>query len=186
MTVRQLEAGARRGREPVRARRLARRQPRGARADLRGLRGRRSQVARRRRDSRSRATGSATSTASTTPSSSSRSTQIATKESSACISGHVLRGLKKPATARRSARECTPQQPARRDDGLGRGRLRRVLPVRALLDPPVSGGARRHGRGRCPANGQAPLALLRLPAADRGSARRSCSATAAAASSPRS
>ena len=57
---------------------------------------------------------------------------IATQESSACISGLILRGLKKPSDCPAFGRECTPQQSARRHDGLGRGRLRRLLPVRPL------------------------------------------------------
>ena len=121
MAVRQLEAG-RAEVENQYARTVARDGNRAARElDRRGLRGRRPQVARRRRRSRSRAIalrdeyrdhdaerhlrGRATST---------------TREPALCISGQVLRGIKKPSRlpgvrqgrARRTRRSARPWSPA--------------------------------------------------------------------------
>ena len=90
-TVRQLEAGAARGREPVRPGRAPRGQP-AARRLMRDV----FEVC----DRKWRGVGtipksgfgSATSSATTTPSGASRSTDIETQESAVCISGQILKG----------------------------------------------------------------------------------------------
>ena len=122
---------ARRGREPVLADGVARREPRGPQAHRRGVRGRRPQVARRRDDPEVRLPAALRSTATTTPSASSRSTPSRREESAVCISGQVLRGLKKPARLPGVRQGVHAADPARRDDGVRRGRVRRLPPVRA-------------------------------------------------------
>ena len=90
-------------------------------------------MARRRRRSRSRATSCATSTAPTTPSGCFEVDDDRHRASRRrCISGLVLRGLKKPSRLPGVRPRVHAADAARRDDGLGRGRLRRVLPVRPL------------------------------------------------------
>ena len=124
--------GPRRGREPVRARRLARRQPRGARRRRRGLRG--------------RATASGAASA-PSPKSGYRLRDeyrehdaerlfevedIATaRVGGRASAARSCAGCKKPADCPAFGRQCTPRAAARRHHGLGRGRLRGVLPVRA-------------------------------------------------------
>ena len=51
---------------------------------------------------------------------------IETQESSVCISGQVLKGLKKPHDCPAFGKQCTPQSPGR-DNGIRRGCLRRLL-----------------------------------------------------------
>ena len=151
---------------------VARRQPRGARP--RSSRSSRSATASGAASarSRSRATGSATSTASTTPRSASRSTRSTRSESATCISGLVLRGLKKPSRLPGVRARVHAAAPARRDHGVGRGRLRGLLPVRPLperrarddrheehADP--AQGARERRRRRCASSTQNAEALER-------------------------
>ena len=131
---------ARRSRTSTRAR-VAREGNRPARdADRRGVRGARSQVARRRRHPQVglpaslRVPGARRRAAL-------RRREIETRESAACISGLVLRGLKKPSRLPGLRHDLHAADAARRDDGLGRGRLRRLLPVR-----PVPARDRREGR----------------------------------------
>ncbi len=104
-------SGSRRGREPVCPSRARRGQPDVASLDRRCLRGLRPRLARRRPDSRRAASGSARITAGLTPNVSSRWTSIATRESPLCISGQILRGLKKPHDCPAFGRQCTPQTP---------------------------------------------------------------------------
>ena len=69
---------------------------------------------------------------------------IETQESSLCISGQVLKGLKKPHDCPAFGKECTPQNAAGGDDGfVGRG-VRGVLRLRpASGDATVSRDAQR-------------------------------------------
>ncbi len=60
---------------------------------------------------------------------------IQTEESADCRSGDVLQGFIKPHECAAFGTLCTPRNPLGRDDGLERGRLRRVLPL-----PPPGGG----------------------------------------------
>ena len=71
------------------------------------------------------------STASSTRSSASTSADIHTEESPLCRSGEVLQGLLKPHECAAFGKQCTPAQSARRDDGVVRGRVRRLLRVPA-------------------------------------------------------
>ena len=69
---------------------------------------------------------------------------IHTEESSVCRSGEVLQGLIKPHECAAFGTRVHAAQPARRDDGLQRGRLRGVLPL-----PPARRCPSRHeDRGR--------------------------------------
>ena len=174
MAVAPARGGPRRGGEPVRARRDARAATR-RRATLvdRGLRGRRPQVARRRRHPRSGLPAARRVPRCTTPSGSSRSRTSPPREPEVCISGLVLRGQRKPSDCPAFGRQCTPEHAARRHHGLGRGRLRRVLPVRTPSRRSRTGGR------RCRVT--APTARSRSATARCRSrrARRSCSGTAA-------
>ena len=97
----------------------------------------RSQVARRRRDPESRATGSATSTATTTPSASSRSTTSRRTSRAACISGQVL-AAEEAARLPGVRQGCTPR----------RRSARRWSPPRAPAPPTYA--SRRTGASRRP------------------------------------
>ena len=68
---------------------------------------------------------------------------IETQESSVCISGQMLKGLKKPHDCPAFGKECTPQNAAGRDDGVRRGSLRRVLRLRPALEAGRDGDAAR-------------------------------------------
>ena len=127
MAVRQLEARPRRGREPVRAHRRARGQRARARALIaRGVRGRRPQMARRRRDPEVGLPARATSTARTTPSGVFEVDDIETRESpllhqraraARAEEAVGLPGVRQAvhARTRRSARRwCPPRAPAPR------------------------------------------------------------------------
>ena len=52
-----------------------------------------------------------------------------TEEPSECMSGLIMQGRLKPNECPAFGTICTPEHPARRDDGLERGRVRRVLPL---------------------------------------------------------
>ena len=69
------------------------------------------------RDSRRRARGS-------------RSRHIETQESTVCISGQILKGLKKPHDCPAFGKECTPHDAAGGDDGFLRRGVRRLLRLR--------------------------------------------------------
>ena len=56
--------------------------------------------------------------------------EISTEEPAVCISGEILRGVKKPHDCPAFGTVCNPRASAGRDDGVGRGRLRRLLHVR--------------------------------------------------------
>ena len=58
-------------------------------------------------------------------------TGIDTREPAECRSGEVLQGLLKPHECEAFGTHVHPPHPARRHDGLQRGRLRRVLPLPA-------------------------------------------------------
>ena len=64
---------------------------------------------------------------------------IHTDESSICRSGEVLQGLIKPHECAAFGTRVHAAQPARRDDGVLRGRLRRLLPVPPAGGDPVPG-----------------------------------------------
>ena len=57
--------------------------------------------------------------------------EIDTKEPAICISGQMLKGIKKPHDCPAFGTLCTPQIAARRDYGLRRRRVRGVLRLRA-------------------------------------------------------
>ena len=99
------------GGEPIPARRQTRRQPRRAGAGQQGLRGVRPQVARRGCHPQERLSPAGASSATTTPSTCSRSAGIKTQESPICISGLVLRGVKKPHDCPAFGKDCTPEHP---------------------------------------------------------------------------
>ena len=70
---------------------------------------------------------------------------IHTAESPICRSGEVLQGLIKPHECAAFGKRVHAAQPARRDDGLLRGRLRRVLPLPAAGRSTATSG----GEPRC-------------------------------------
>ena len=59
---------------------------------------------------------------------------ICTQESTVCISGEILRGLKKPTRLPGFRETVYSADAAGRDDGFGRRRLRRLLPLRTTSD----------------------------------------------------
>ena len=75
------------------------------------LRGLRPQMARRRLDPEERLSTPPRISRSTTPSGIFEVDDIETQESTVCISGQVLRGLKKPHECPAFGKECTPQTP---------------------------------------------------------------------------
>ena len=120
------------GREPVLALRAARGQRRGASDHRRGLRGVRPAVARHR--GTIPGSGCGCGNRSWTGFDAERRFDVGDDrpptESPLCIAGEILQGLKKPHECSQFGNACTPEHPARRADGLLRGRLRRVLPLR--------------------------------------------------------
>ena len=140
MAVRQLEEG-RAEVENQYARAVARDgQPGRARSRSTRCSRSRPQVARHRHDPEERATGSATSTATHDAE---RLFEVEDdrrpREPAVCISGLVLRGLKKPGDCPAFGTRVHAAHAARRDDGLGGGRVRRLLPVRASVPSEARG-----------------------------------------------
>ena len=105
--------------------------PRSRNIDRRSVRSLRPQMARRRHRFPRAATSCATSIATTTPSALFEVEEIETQESSVCISGLVLRGVKKPHDCPAFGKQCTPETPAGRDDGFRRRCVCRVLRLRS-------------------------------------------------------
>ena len=151
-------------RTPTRGRCRAEGNP-AAMAMLRGrLRGDRPGLARHRDDPGQRLAAVRARTATSTPRSASTSRGIHTEESSICRSGEVLQGLIKPHECAAFGKRVHAAQPARRHDGVVRGRLRGVLP--------------RTGGWSCRRDGPRRRWLTRLPGcrstSRAGSARRRC------------
>ena len=144
--VRQLEAGRAEVENQYARAVRPRGQSRVAAADRRRLRGLRPQVARHRPDPARAASGSAPSTATTTPSGSSRSTTSRRRSRRVCISGQILQGLKKPHDCPAFGTRVHAADAARRDDGLVRRGLRRLLRLR----PPSRSGDRPTGSSASP------------------------------------
>ena len=101
-----------------------------AAADRGRLRGLRPQVAGHRPDPAERLQAPRTSIATTTPSGSSRSRTSRPRNRRSASAARSSKGLKKPHDCPAFGRECTPQTPAGRDDGLVRRGLRRLLRLR--------------------------------------------------------
>ena len=139
MTVKALEDGRCGVENQYVPRRHPRRQPPGAEAGRRGLRGLRPQVARHRVDSRERLPAARGVPRPSTPSSTFDVAGIAAEESPLCIAGQILQGIRKPQRVPGVRHALHSGAPARRADGLLRGCLRGLLPLR---EAGVSGSRR--------------------------------------------
>ena len=74
---------------------------------------------------------------------------IETQESTVCISGEILRGLKKPHHCPAFGKECTPQSPLGATMVSAEGRLRRLLRLWPAGRQPTQATATGKGLGLC-------------------------------------
>ena len=152
--VSMLEAGNVGVREPVRPGRPPRGQPRGSRTGRRGVRCERPQMARHRHDPAKRAIRLRPEYAEYDAETRFSVQQLQVLESDGCISGLILQGIRKPHECPAFGKNLHAGTSARRDDGLLRGGLCRLLQLRSL--PPIDSGPGLKSRSDGPSHERSP------------------------------